>query len=186
MDRNQIAVCASLDGRLGAELEAHKAYLWKRYRDRFVIFANIDWQGSGERDKPESWDCHHPSFARTMAMQLKQAKQAGVSGLKVFKGLGLSYKNPDGSLIKIDDERWDPIWKACGELGLPVIIHTADPAAFFDPINARNERWEELSRRPEWSFHGDEFPQPRRVARGAEPRDPPTPPNDVLRGPHGQ
>jgi predicted TIM-barrel fold metal-dependent hydrolase len=43
-------------------------------------------------------------------------------------------------------------------LGLPVLIHTADPAAFFLPIDETNERWEELHRRPEWSFHGPQFP----------------------------
>ena len=86
------------------------------------------------------------------------AVDRGVSGLKVFKGFGLGYRNPDGSLIKIDDRRFFPIWQACGELGIPVIIHAADPAAFFAPVDETNERWEELSRHPDWSFHGDEFP----------------------------
>jgi len=42
MDRHNIAVCVSLDGRLGEELDEHMKYLWTRYRDRFVIFTNID------------------------------------------------------------------------------------------------------------------------------------------------
>src|SRR4029079_5312634 len=79
-------------------------------------------------------------------------------GLKVFKQFGLGYRNPDGSLVKIDDPRWDPIWTACGELGLPVIIHTGDPAAFFRPIDEHNERWEELRRHPDWSFYGPQWP----------------------------
>ena len=61
-------------------------------------------------------------------------------------------------MIKIDDPRFDPIWETCGELKLPIIIHTGDPAAFFDPITPRNERFEELFRHPGWSFHGDQFP----------------------------
>jgi predicted TIM-barrel fold metal-dependent hydrolase len=158
MDRNNIAVCASLDGRLGDELEEHKKYLWTKYRDRFVIFANIDWRGAGAANDPSSWDMHRPDFARRTAMQLSRAKEQGASGLKVFKEFGLELKNPDGSRVAIDDPRWGPIWQACGELGLPVLIHTADPAAFFTPIDETNERWEELHRRPEWSFHGDEFP----------------------------
>ena len=80
------------------------------------------------------------------------------SGLKVFKQFGLGYRNPDGSLIRIDDQRFDPIWEICGRLNIPVIIHTADPAAFFEPIDETNERWEELSRHPDWSFHGSGFP----------------------------
>lgn len=158
MDRNNIAVCVSLDGKLGGQLERHMRYLWTKYRDRFAIFANIDWQGNAPDDNPSLWPCHRPGFARRTAEQLKQAAEQGVSGVKIFKRFGLQYKNPDGSLMKIDDPRWDPIWQACGELGLPVIIHTADPAAFFDPIDETNERWEELSRHPDWSFHGDAFP----------------------------
>jgi hypothetical protein len=158
MDRNQIAVCASLDGKLGDQLSEHRKYLWTNYRDRFVIFANVDWQGDGEKDDPSTWSCHRQGFADRTADQLSEAAKNGVSGLKVFKRFGLQYRNPDGSLIRIDDSRWDPIWKRCGELGIPVIIHTADPAAFFDPIDATNERWEELSRHPDWSFHGEEFP----------------------------
>lgn len=158
MDRNNIAVCVSLDGKLGGQLETHQKFLWTKYRDRFVIFANVNWIGDGKEDDPATWACHRPGFAQRTADQLSQAAHDGVSGLKIFKRFGLGYKNPDGSLIKIDDPRWDPIWKRCGELKIPVIIHTADPAAFFDPIDERNERWEELNRHPDWSFYGDEFP----------------------------
>lgn len=159
MDRNHIAICASLDGRLGDHFAEHARYLWTRYPDRFVIFANIDWRGAGKIDDPATWDCHREDFARRMALALADAKKQGASGLKIFKQFGLSYKNPDGSLIKVDDPRWDPIWEACGKLGLPVLIHTADPVAFFQPIDEKNERWEELHRHPDWSFYGDEFPE---------------------------
>jgi predicted TIM-barrel fold metal-dependent hydrolase len=158
MDRNNIAVCVSLDGRLDDELKEHQDYLLEQYPHRFAIFANIDWRGDGDPDDPATWDCHRPDFGHRMARALADAKQRGAVGLKVFKQLGLGYRNPDGSLIKIDDPRWDPIWKVCGELKMPVIIHTADPAAFFDPIDETNERWEELHRHPEWSFPADKFP----------------------------
>jgi predicted TIM-barrel fold metal-dependent hydrolase len=92
-------------------------------------------------------------------------KGKDASGLKVFKSLGLGYRNPDGSLIQVDDPRWDAIWTACGELGLPVLIHTADPKAFFLPIDETNERWEELKRHPEWSFYGEGFPAYEEVIR---------------------
>ncbi|TWU15840.1 Amidohydrolase [Allorhodopirellula heiligendammensis] len=158
MDRNNIAVCVSLDGKLGSQLDEHLKQLWKRHRDRFVVFANVDWQGDGAEDDPATWACQRPGFAERTAVQLRAAVEQGVSGLKIFKRFGLGYRNPDGSLIEIDDPRWDPIWAACGELGIPVIIHTSDPAAFFEPIDADNERWEELSRHPDWSFYGDGYP----------------------------
>ncbi|PQO41830.1 amidohydrolase [Blastopirellula marina] len=158
MDRNNIALCVSLDGKLGDDFDAHAKYLWTKYPDRFLIYANIDWQGDGDAEKPETWACQRPEFGRRMALELAEVKKKGASGLKLFKQFGLGYKDADGSLLKIDDPRWDPIWKACGELGLPVIIHTADPEAFFRPIDKTNERWEELSRHPDWSFYGDKFP----------------------------
>lgn len=159
MDRNQIAVCVSLDGRWDELIEEHARLLWMKYKDRFVIFANIDWQGSGKADDPASWDCQRPDFARRIAARLAADKERGASGVKIFKEFGLGNKNPDGTLVRIDDERWDGIWRACGELGLPVLIHTADPAAFFEPIDERNERWEELHRRPDWSFYEPQFPK---------------------------
>jgi predicted TIM-barrel fold metal-dependent hydrolase len=158
MDRNRIAICVSFDGRLGNQLDAHIDFLWKEHKSRFAIFANIDWQGSGREDQPATWDCHQPDFARRTVLQLETARQRGISGVKVFKSFGLSYRNPDGSLIQIDDPRFDPIWEACGRLQLPVIIHTADPSAFFDPITPENERYEELSRRPEWHFPSSQYP----------------------------
>lgn len=158
MDRNRIRVCVSLDGMLGEQLDAHFQFLHRQYRDRFVIFAHVDWRGDGAEDDPGSWACQRPGFAERTAEQLADAVKRGVSGLKVFKQLGLGYRNPDGRLIPIDDPRWDPIWAACGNLGIPVLIHSGDPAAFFDPIDRFNERWEELSRNPNWSFHGRDFP----------------------------
>lgn len=154
MDAQNIAVCVSLDGGLGEKFEEHKQFLQQRYPNRFVIFANIDWIGNGTREEPATWDCHRPDFGRRMALALADAKERGAAGLKIHKMLGLYYRNPDGSYMAVDDPRWDPIWEACGELGLPVIIHTADPVAFFEPIDATNERWEELNRHPDWSFAG--------------------------------
>ena len=60
--------------------------------------------------------------------------------------------------MKIDDPRFDPMWEACGALGLPIAIHVSDPTAFFLPIDAHNERYEELQRHPDWSFHGKDYP----------------------------
>lgn len=158
MDRNQIAVCVSLDGEWGERFDEHTRLLWEKHRERFAVFANIAWQGDGRADAPATWDCQRPDFARRVARELAALKQRGACGVKIFKQFGLGYKNADGSLIKIDDRRFDEIWRACGELQLPVLIHVADPAAFFLPIDETNERWEELHRHPEWSFYGPQFP----------------------------
>ncbi len=159
MDRNNIAMNVSLDGTLGQQLDDHIRYLWQNHKQRFLIFTNIDWKGQGKQDQPATWACNQPGFAKKISSDLAEAKKLGVSGLKVFKSFGLENRNADGSFTEIDDERFDPIWAACGQLGLPVIMHTADPSAFFEPINPNNERYEELSRRPEWHFPEGKFPR---------------------------
>ena len=74
------------------------------------------------------------------------------------KELGLYFRGVDGKLVSPDDPRFDPVWQRAGELGVPVLWHCADPVAFFSPTNEKNERIEELTRHPEWSFHGKDFP----------------------------
>lgn len=158
MDRHSIAVCISLDAKLGMDLDDHLQFLHKRYRDRFVVFAHLDWVGDGDPDDPATWASNRPKWAERTAEQLAKAKEKGISGLKIFKRLGVEYRDRNGQLIPVDSPMLDPIWEACGKLGLPVLIHTADPEAFFEPIDATNERWEELSRHPDWHFYGKDFP----------------------------
>ena len=72
--------------------------------------------------------------------------------------MGLHVKDHKGQLVKVDDARLIPIWETAGELGLPVLIHVADPVAFFDPIDETNERWEEIGAHPDWAFTSPPFP----------------------------
>jgi len=159
MDRNNIAVSVSLDAQLSNRLDSHEAYLWRTYRDRFVLFANIDFQGAGQPDEPSTWACNQDGFVQDVVERLRVEHRRGrISGLKFFKDFGLRWRNADGSKIRIDDPRWDPIWEICGRLQLPILIHTADPSAFFRPSDSRNERQTELQAHPDWSFLGEEFP----------------------------
>ena len=159
MDRNRIAVCVSLDGRLDAWLDSHHQFLHDAYPNRFAVMAHLNWVGNGDIRDPATWDSNRPGWGDRMADAIREADAKGqIVGLKIFKRLGLGHRHADGSLVAVDDPMLDPIWNVCGELGLPVLMHTADPAAFFEPIDQYNERWEELIRHPDWSFHGDEFP----------------------------
>jgi len=53
------------------------------------------------------------------------------------------------------------MWRRCGELGLPVSIHVADPRAFWQPYNAQNERWKELQGHRSWWFGDSKLYPPR-------------------------
>jgi predicted TIM-barrel fold metal-dependent hydrolase len=99
-----------------------------------------------------------PGFGERMADELEHKVEAGACGLKIFKELGLRHKDAEGNLIPVDDSRLDPLWARAGMLDIPVLIHTADPVAFFQPLDENNESWEELQLHPDWHFAGPEFP----------------------------
>jgi predicted TIM-barrel fold metal-dependent hydrolase len=69
-------------------------------------------------------------------------------GLKVYKSLGLTSRDTNGDRIAVNDSRLDPIWNKCGELGIPVLIHSAEPASFWRNKDKYNERWLELRQKP--------------------------------------
>ncbi len=96
--------------------------------------------------------------AETLAL-LRRHVALGARGLKVLKELGLHYRDGEGDLVTVDDPRLAPIWEEPGRLGIPVLIHQSDPAAFFDPITPENEHYETLSKYPSWSFADPKFPR---------------------------
>ncbi len=105
---------------------------------RFVVFTNVDPHGMEQ-----------PGWAERAVAQLEKDVAAGAAGLKVYKSLGLDLVDTTGARVAVDDERLDPIWRRCGELGIPVLIHSGEPASFWKPRNKDNERLLELMERPE-------------------------------------
>ena len=100
-----------------------------------------------------------PGFAAGEARKLEEAvREHGFKGLKISKALGLHVTTPDGARMPVDWAGLDPLWAKAGELGIPVSIHTGDPKAFWLPLTPDNERWEELSLHPGWSYHGTDAP----------------------------
>ena len=85
---------------------------------------------------------------------IRNAVAKGAIGLKVYKSLGLTNKDSKGNRVRVDDERLGPIWEVCGELNIPVLIHSADPFQFWLPKDNQNERWFELKEKP-GRFYGD-------------------------------
>jgi predicted TIM-barrel fold metal-dependent hydrolase len=85
---------------------------------------------------------------------IRDAVAKGAIGLKVYKSLGLTNKDSKGNRVSVDDERLGPIWEVCGELGIPVLIHSADPFQFWQDKDGQNERWFELKEKPN-RYYGD-------------------------------
>jgi predicted TIM-barrel fold metal-dependent hydrolase len=147
MDRLNIRTIVILTGMWGDKLQTIIDDMVKPYPERFIVFTQFDWSKIND-----------PNFSQLMVRQIDDSVARGARGLKVLKELGLGVRDSTGKLITIDDPRLDPAWEECGRLGIPVFIHVADPEAFFHPIDARNERYEELIEHPDWSFYGPQFP----------------------------
>lgn len=158
MDAANVALSICLDAQPGLPTADLIQRLQTLAPDRYITFVRMDPIGSGNKDDQATWDVHQTDFGERMADRLTESVRLGASGLKVLKDLGLVWRDRDGTLIPPDDPRFDPVWHRAAELGIPVLWHCADPLAFFLPINERNERWEELHRRPDWSFYGGDFP----------------------------
>lgn len=137
MDELNMKVMVNLSGFRGKYLEWSLDNVNKKYSNRFVLFLNINFEELDDEGWPEN----------TLKM-MEEAKALGVKGLKVYKSLGLTDKDNNGNRIKVDDPRLDPIWDKCSELGIPVLIHTGEPNAFWKPKDKYNERWLELKQYP--------------------------------------
>ncbi len=141
MDKLNMGVMINLSGRgfrsSGDHLEKSIENINNRYPNRFVLFTNVDFN-----------DIDNPEWSARTVKQLEADVKRGAKGLKVYKSLGLHSRDSKGNRIRINDPRIDPIWAKCGELGIPVLIHTADPKPFWDPIDKNNERWLELKLHP--------------------------------------
>jgi predicted TIM-barrel fold metal-dependent hydrolase len=137
MDTLNMAIMVNLSGRSGEQLQQSVKNIADHFPNRFVVFANVNFDGVGTT-----------GWVENAVNQLHEDVKNGARGLKVYKSLGMRNKDSEGNRIAIDDERLDPIWALCGELDIPVLIHAADPKPFWDEFNGDNERWLELKTHP--------------------------------------
>jgi predicted TIM-barrel fold metal-dependent hydrolase len=158
LDAADVNHFVDLDGGWGEDiLLRHLDYFKAQAPVRFSIFGGVDWN---------EWPRRGDGFADWAASRLLAQKQAGAEGLKIWKGFGLQVRDSQDQLVRVDDVRLDPIWETAGRLGLPVLIHVADPVAFFDPLDGHNERWEELGSHPDWAFTSPPFPPFMKILNG--------------------
>jgi len=158
LDEAGVIHYVDLDGGWGEEiLHKHLDHFKNAAPDRFSIFGGIDWN---------QWREKGNTFPEWAAQRLRAQKERGADGLKIWKSFGLQVTDHQGKLVNIDDDRLIPIWETAGELDLPVVIHLADPVAFFDPIDETNERWEELGAHPDWAFTSPPFPSFMHIMNG--------------------
>jgi predicted TIM-barrel fold metal-dependent hydrolase len=158
LDEAGVTHYVDLDGGWGEDiLAAHLAHFKEGAPERFQIFGGVDWS---------KWESLGDGFPAWAADRLKVQKGMGAQGLKVWKPFGLHVRDHRGNLVQVDDPRLIPLWETAGDLGLPVLVHVADPVAFFDPIDETNERWEEIGAHPDWAFTSPPFPSFMQIMNG--------------------
>jgi uncharacterized protein len=148
MDALNMRVAVNLSGRQGELLANGVRNYNSRHPGRFVVFANVDFRGIDAPDWGE----------RAAAQLERDVKEGGAKGLKIFKNLGMEVKDAKGERVHVDDPRIDPVWRKAGELGIPVLIHTGEPPAFFQPVDRTNERLLELTQFPDRARPPDRYP----------------------------
>jgi predicted TIM-barrel fold metal-dependent hydrolase len=149
MDRKNLRAMVNLTGGFYGGLTEAVGNYDKAFPGRFYTFTEPCYSRFKE-----------PNYPKIQADAIEQAYRDGAKGLKILKTLGLYLREniTSGTLVKIDDPRFDPMWDACGQLNIPVAIHVSDPIAFFTPTDRFNERYEELNNHPDWSFYDHDFP----------------------------
>ncbi len=135
----------NLDGGWGERLDTAMKF-FADYRDKIVIFGNLDFSGIDEK-----------GYTSRLVNTLKESYKKGIKGLKVFKSLSLNLTDKNGKHIRADDKRLKPVWETAGELNIPVLIHIADPVAFFKRVDEKNEQFSQLRRNPHYQLYGHEF-----------------------------
>ncbi len=147
MDSLNMRVMVNLSGGYGERLQRTVAATKSRHRNRFAVFANLDTSGLDD-----------PGYGRRAAAQLEADVRNGAQGLKIYKNFGMDLTDSRGARVHIDDPRFDPVWETCARLGIPVLIHSADPKPFWDPVDRFNERWLELKEIPSRARPADRYP----------------------------
>ena len=137
MDELNMKVMVNLSGQSGERIKKSVSNIKQNFPKRFIVFANVDFKRVGEQ-----------GWGDAAAKQLEEDVKNGANGLKIYKSLGFSVTDINGKRVAVDDARLDPVWQKAGELKIPVLIHTADPKPFWDPMDEKNERWLELATHP--------------------------------------
>jgi predicted TIM-barrel fold metal-dependent hydrolase len=147
MDRINLQLMVNLSGGYGDKLQKAVQNMKGNYPSRFVVFANIDFTRLDDADYPQR-----------AASQLEQDVKHGAQGLKIFKNFGMDLKDSKGQRVHVDDPRFDLLFETCGRLRIPVLIHTAEPWSFFQPMDKYNERWLELKTHPKRARPPSRYP----------------------------
>ena len=129
MDDVGVAKAIILSGATGQEfVDIYRKYAV--HPDRFELWCGFDYTGY---DQPE--------FGQRAIASLEKCHQAGARGVGELhdKGKGLNPDNMTALGMHPDDARMDSLFERCGQLGMPVNIHVADPIWMYEAMDIHND-----------------------------------------------
>jgi predicted TIM-barrel fold metal-dependent hydrolase len=104
--------------------------MYAKYPDRFEVWCGLLFEGY---DKP--------GYTEAAVKELMRCRKLGAKGVGELhdKGQGMSYGKKFASGMHPDDPRLAPVFAKCGELGMPVSIHVADPIWMYQKMDRHND-----------------------------------------------
>lgn len=105
--------------------------VYSKYDDRFEVWCGFDYTGYNEK-----------GWSAKAVKELERCHRIGAKGVGELgdKGLGLFYSRPSPAYgMHVDDERMKPLLQKCGELGMPISVHVADPYWMYLPMDNHND-----------------------------------------------
>jgi predicted TIM-barrel fold metal-dependent hydrolase len=113
----------------GAEFDdIHRKYA--KHPDRFETWCGFDLTGYDQ-----------PGFGAAAIKELERCKAAGARGVGEIhdKGKGLVSGKSKAPGMHPDEPRMDGLFERCGELGMPVSLHVADPIWMYQRMDRHND-----------------------------------------------
>ena len=130
MDETGIEKTIVMTGATGDRFDSLYA-VYSQFGDRFEVWCGFDYTGYQEE-----------GFGKAAVKELERCFKVGATGVGELgdkgKGLWNSYPTPAYGM-HIDDPRIQPLIRKCGELGMPINVHVAEPYWMYLPMNANND-----------------------------------------------
>jgi len=107
----------------------------------------------------DDWD--EPAWTANSLAWVKQTLADGAIAVKVWKNIGMEYRNIDSVLVMIDDPQFDPIFQYLAENKIPLVGHLGEPKNCWMPLNEMTTKNDSgyFSRHPEYHMYKHpEFP----------------------------
>ena len=129
MDEVGVEKTVILTSSVGAEFDAiHRQYA--EHPGRFDVWCGFDFTGYDQ-----------PGFGDAALREIERCYQTGARGVGELhdKGQGMASGKSKTRGLHPDDPRMDSLFGKCGELGMPVSIHVADPIWMYQKMDRTND-----------------------------------------------